>query len=150
MSLGARLVELAISAAVLLLVVIALFWLRKLWLSRTAGVFECGLRRRAMPDGDATGWALGFARYDGDQVVWFRAFSLSPTPSYRLPRAEVEVLGSRVATEEELWAVPHGAMVLRCADASGRVVELGMTAATLTGFQAWLEAAPPGRHLEGI
>ena len=34
-------------------------------------------------------------------------------------------------------------LVIRCQTARG-VVELAMSAASLTGFQSWLEARPPG------
>ncbi len=35
-------------------------------------------------------------------------------------------------------------LVIRCQLTSGEEVELAMSLASLTGFQSWLEARPPG------
>jgi hypothetical protein len=37
-------------------------------------------------------------------------------------------------------------MVLEC-NQQGRVIELAMSEDALTGFLSWLEAAPPGQHV---
>jgi Protein of unknown function (DUF2550) len=60
------------------------------------------------------------------------------------------VLNRRQPTPDEAASLGEGAVVVECriAEADGTVgdgtVELAMSDAALTGFLAWLEAAPPG------
>ena len=76
-------------AAVLVLVLlygIALVVRRRL-LSRNGGTFELSYRVRSRATG--RGWLLGIGRYSGDQLEWFRIFSLWPRPKRSWPRAEL-------------------------------------------------------------
>ena len=40
------------------------------------------------PTGTGRGWLLGIGRYSGDQLEWFRIFSLSPRPKRSWPRGD--------------------------------------------------------------
>src|SRR6476469_9360559 len=69
------------SAAGILLLVLLLgvaLIVRRRWLSRHSGTFE--LSYRAQDTRPGRGWLLGLGRYAGDQLEWFRIFSLSPRP----------------------------------------------------------------------
>jgi hypothetical protein len=94
------------------------------------------------------GWALGVGRYAGDDLVWYRLFSLTLKPSRSLSRAGLEVLGRRQPTGAESWAVQAGAVIVECRDESGPV-QLAMSAGAVTGFLSWLESAPPGFTVPG-
>lgn len=131
------------SAGVLLLVIVlygALLIIRRRWLARGGGTFELSARTR--PTDSGRGWVLGVGRYDADALEWFRVFSLWPGPKRRYRRDEVTFRGQRGPTEAESYSLYAGHVVVVCSTPSGDF-ELAMSPASLTGFQSWLEAAPP-------
>ena len=102
---------------------------------------DCSLRLR---DGcRGRGWTLGIARYSGDDLAWYRVFSLCPRPRRVLSRRGLAVGGRREASREERMALLPGSVVLRL-QGDPAAVELAMSEAALTGFLAWMESAPPG------
>ncbi|MCQ6552776.1 DUF2550 domain-containing protein [Streptomyces sp. C10-9-1] len=141
---------LLVSGLVVLLVVVALlvFGLRRRVIQRSGGTFDCSLRWNVPDDGDGSskGWVYGVARYNGDRVEWFRVFSYAPRPRRMLERAAIEVLARRVPDSEEELALLSDAVVLVCLHRGTRL-ELAMSEDALTGFLAWLEAAPPGQRV---
>lgn len=138
---------LAVAAAVLALAVagLAALAVRRRLLQRGGATFDCSLREGGQPDG--RGWTPGVARYAGDVVEWYRVFSYSPRPRRRVARHELHIVDRRPAQGGEADLLLSGAVVLHCRWA-GRPLDLGMTEPALTGFLAWLEAAPPGRGLD--
>ncbi|MBA0051599.1 DUF2550 family protein [Streptomyces sp. AJS327] len=143
---------LLLCGAALLLVTAGLFAfaVRRRLIQRSGGTFDCNLRW-ALPETDAAaakgkGWAYGIARYNGDQIEWFRVFSYAPRPRRTLARDGIEVLHRRLPEGEEELALLSDAVVLACS-LHGTRVELAMSEDALTGFLAWLEAAPPGQRV---
>jgi hypothetical protein len=126
-------------------VVIALlgaFVVRRITLLRGGGTVEMSLRLH--PGGlHGRGWALGVGRFVGDELQWFRTFSLSPRPKRVLCRHDLEVTERRKPSGGEDLALMTGSVVLECVNPAGPV-ELAMTQAAETGFLSWLESAPPG------
>ncbi|MET8558524.1 DUF2550 domain-containing protein [Streptomyces sp. NPDC004959] len=124
------------------------FGLRRRLIQRSGGTFDCSLRWNAPARGDANGkgWIYGVARYNGDRVAWFRVFSYSPRPRRLLERSEIEVTDRRLPEGEEELALLSDAVVLGCLHRGTRL-ELAMSEDALTGFLAWLEAAPPGQRV---
>lgn len=114
---------------------------RRRLISRQGGTFE--LSHRVRPHGDGRGWVLGLGRYSGERLEWFRIFSLAPRPKESWPREALRYDGSRGALGAERMALYPDHVVIRCQDDDGEV-ELAMSPASLTGFQSWLEARPPG------
>ncbi|MET9439439.1 DUF2550 domain-containing protein [Streptomyces sp. NPDC006610] len=141
---------LTVCGIVVFLVVLglAVFGLRRRLIQRSGGTFDCSLRWDApvTPDGDGKGWAYGVARYNGDRVEWFRVFSYAPRPRRVLERASIEVAGRRLPEGEEELALLSDAVILACLHRGTRL-ELAMSEDALTGFLAWLEAAPPGQRV---
>ncbi|MCX3064108.1 DUF2550 domain-containing protein [Streptomyces beihaiensis] len=139
-------------AAVVVLVLLGLFGfgLRRRLIQRSGGTFDCSLRWGAPgpgdPDASGKGWGYGVARYNGDRVEWFRVFSYSPRPRRILERAAIQVTGRRAPDGEEELALLSDAIVLSCVHRDTRL-ELAMSEDALTGFLAWLEAAPPGQRV---
>lgn len=132
---------------VLVLLAVALLVLLQVWrrvrLVRSGGI-DVALRTR--PDDAARGWHNGVARYQGDELVWYRVSSLRSGADLVLDRDSLEIADRRDPTGPESYVVPVGAVVLRCRVADGEL-EMAMTRDTLTGFLSWLEAAPPGRRV---
>lgn len=145
-------VVLALLVCALVVVVVALglfvFGLRRRLIQRSGGTFDCSLRwnlpEKAAPSGK--GWVYGVARYNGDHVNWFRVFSYAPRPRRSLERSAIEVVGRRTPEGEEELALLSDAVVLACTH-RGVLLELAMSDDALTGFLAWLEAAPPGQRV---
>jgi len=100
----------------------------------------------APPPADGKGWVFGVCRYNADTVEWFRIFSWSPRPRRVLERPRIEVVSRRTPEGQEELALLSGAVVLTCRHA-GEPLELAMSEDALTGFLAWLEAAPPGQRV---
>lgn len=131
-----------VGLVVLVLAALLTLNLRRRALQRNGGTFDAGMRESTVASGK--GWMLGIARYTGSSIDWYRVFSLSPRPRRRISRADLVVVGRRVPLGAEAYALLAGAVVIECVDA-GQTIELGMTVPALTGFLAWLEAAPPGQ-----
>jgi hypothetical protein len=110
-------------------------------LSRHGGTFELSCRLHTQQPG--RGWLLGLGRYSGQELEWFRIFSLSPRPRRVWSRAALSYSGRREPAGAEQMSLYSGHVVVVCETGDGQV-ELAMSEASLTGFQAWLEAGPPG------
>ena len=123
---------------------IALIVRRRL-LARHGGTFELSYRVRSEHPG--RGWLLGIGRYSGQSLEWFRIFSLSPRPKRVWARDLLDYAGRRAPAGPEEMSLYDGHVVASCHYA-GEPLEIAMSEASLTGFQAWLESGPPGaQHL---
>ncbi|MFI6641206.1 DUF2550 domain-containing protein [Streptomyces sp. NPDC050504] len=141
---------LLVSGLVVALVAVGLFLfgLRRRLIQRSGGTFDCSLRWDVpeAPDPSGKGWVYGVARYSGDRIAWFRVFSYSARPRRVLERSAIEVVARRTPEGEEELALLSDAVVLGCVHRGTRL-ELAMSEDALTGFLAWLEAAPPGQRV---
>lgn len=142
MSVLAVLVALVAAAAACLV-------LRRRVISRHGGVVECGLR-----PGSGARWRHGLAEYRSGQLHWHRSTSLRLRPAAAFDRAELVITGSRPARAFDAAMLGQGVLIVQCevrpqqspsAD-DPRIIELAMSEAALTGYLAWLEAAPSARH----
>ena len=140
-------------AAFLILLVLAASGIavRRFLLERGGATVECGLRR---PGGS---WRLGLASYQLDEFYWYRVFGFSMRPEQAFPRRDLAVVARRPPTQEEVTILGPGRIVAECQlGASGAsdgpggagAVDLAMAESALTGLLVWLEAAPPGSHLD--
>jgi hypothetical protein len=107
--------------AVCLAAILVLLAVRRRWLARYGGTFECSLRLRTTIPG--SGWALGIGRYN-EEILDYRqpdpVEAVSLYADQRVVRIEVNE-----PPEHEEW-------------------DLAMSPGSLTGLLSWLEAAPPG------
>jgi hypothetical protein len=143
-------------AAFLILLVLAASGIavRRFLLERGGATVECGLRR---PGGS---WRLGLASYQLDEFYWYRVFGFSMRPEQAFPRRDLTVVARRPPTAEEVIILGPGRIVAECelggsgssagpgAASSPGTVDLAMAESALTGLLVWLEAAPPGSHLD--
>jgi hypothetical protein len=133
---------LAVVGVVLLVVAAGL--LRRRGLQRGGGAVDLSLRLKT--PGHGRGWVNGVGRFVGDELQWYRVFSLSPRPRRRYSRRDLEVLRRREPSGGERRALLDGAVVMECR-AGETPVDLAMSCGAVTGFLAWLEARPPGATL---
>jgi Protein of unknown function (DUF2550) len=146
-------------AAFLIVLVVAASGIatRRFVLERRGATVECGLRRPGRP------WRLGLAAYQLDEFCWYRIFGLSMRPKQTFPRRDLAVVAHRAPTEQEVTILGPGRVVAECqlsgsaagtadagTDAGTGTVDLALAESALTGLLAWLEAAPPGSHLDAI
>jgi uncharacterized protein DUF2550 len=134
-------------AVFLIIVVLAAGGLaiRRILLDRGGGTVECGLRR---PGGT---WKLGVAAYGANELRWYDSFGVSLTPEEVLERRALSVTSRRDADATEVGRLGQGMVVVSCrAGPEPETVELAMGESALTGFLAWLEAAPPGSYPLGL
>jgi hypothetical protein len=135
----------AVGALVGLLVLLAIgVVVRRRWLGRGVGTFDCSLRTTL--DRLGKGWTLGVARYEADRIEWFRVFGVVLRPSRVLRRSDLAVQERRHPSGPEAFAVMSGSVIVRCAY-DGSTIELAMSEQAYTGFASWLEAAPPGQNV---
>jgi hypothetical protein len=134
-----------LDAAGLLIVLVLLYGgllvLRRRLLSRHGGTFE--LSHREVSAAPGKGWVLGLGRYSGDNLEWFRIFTLWPWPAHVWGRSRMSYDGRREPLEAERHVLYPGHVVIGCTTPSGEF-ELAMSPESLTGFQSWLEARTPG------
>ena len=117
---------------------------RRRFLSRSGGAIEVSFRLK--PKSQGRGWVLGVGRFVGDDLQWFRVFSLSGRPRRTLSRRDLVVKTRRSPKGPESLSLLKGAEVIELLQA-GRQVEIALDAAAMTGFLAWVEARPPGATL---
>ncbi len=114
---------------------------RRRLLARNGGTFELSYHLRT--DRPGRGWMLGLGRYSGERLEWFRLFSLSARPKRSWRRESLSFDGRREPLGAEQMSLYPDHQVIRCQTRDGEV-ELAMSAGSVTGFQSWLEARPPG------
>jgi Protein of unknown function (DUF2550) len=104
------------------------------------GSVECGLRHA----GDRR-WRLGLAAYQPGELCWYPVFGLRLRPGEVYDRHALSVLSRRPADPVEATSIGSGTVVVECDTGQDAArVELALSEDALTGFLAWLEAAPPG------
>jgi hypothetical protein len=131
-------------AAFLIVLVVAASGIaaRRFVLERRGATVECALRR---PGGS---WRLGVASYQLDEFCWYRIFGLWMRPEQTFPRRDLTVVTRRPPTAEEVTILGPGRIVAQCQLGADGTVDLALAESALTGLLAWLEAAPPGSHLD--
>jgi Protein of unknown function (DUF2550) len=125
-----------------LLLLLCTIFLRREVISRRGGTIEVSLRLSEAVAG--RGWSPGIARFVGDEMRWYRVFSLAPGPRRKLSRLSLSVQERRAPGPPERLVLPDDWVIVRCS--TGREpVEIAMARTTLTGFLSWLEAGSPGQ-----
>ncbi|HEX4832844.1 MAG TPA: DUF2550 domain-containing protein [Trebonia sp.] len=136
-------------AALLILIVVAAAALaaRRAVLERGGGTVECGLRTL---NGRGS-WRPGVASYQRDELLWYGALAVGFRPEHVFPRRSVEVISRRPVEPSEVTVLDAGWIVVEIKTGSDDgPVELALSDQALTGLLAWLEASPPGSHLDGL
>ena len=138
-------VVVALVCVVIAMLPFALLYLRRRWLTGQGGLFDCAYRLRE--DATGAGWVLGVARYRGENLEWFRSFSLSMRPKMVFPRALTSYVHQRSPVGLEAIALFEDSMIVTLRDrVSGRSSALSMAPEEVLALMSWLESAPPGSH----
>jgi hypothetical protein len=147
--------EIVAIVAGVVVVAVLLLAVRRWLIRRQGGTFDCSVRLSVSPEDPAfptdsgKGWVFGICRYTADAIEWYRMFSYAPRRRLVFPRHSIEVVGQRVPAGQEELALLAGWRVLECRrGGDGAPFELGMSEDALTGLLSWLEAAPPGQHVQ--
>jgi hypothetical protein len=142
-------VDLLLGTVGLVVLVFLLGWLRRQLLQRGGGTVELSLRLK--PGTRGRGWVLGLGRFVGDDLQWYRVFSLAPRPRRTLSRRDLEVVRRREPDRSETYALLKGAGFVM--DVPGRwqtPVEAGHGAGARHRLPRLARGAPPGRPPAGL
>lgn len=139
LDIGGVLAALVLAAALLFVSMAVRRWL----FTRGGGTVECSLRELPREGGAPGAWRLGIGRYKGDVLHWHRVFGFRRRPRQVIHRRGLVVSNRRAPDRDEAEGLLPDVSVIEVRNGD-LAVELAMGAAALTGFLAWLEAAPPG------
>ncbi|MGE5828449.1 MAG: DUF2550 domain-containing protein [Micromonosporaceae bacterium] len=128
-----------VAASLLLAVLLAVFVRRELILR--GGTIDMSVRLNTLVK--QRGWAPGLGRFVGDELRWYRVFSLGLRPRHVLSRHGLRIADRRAPHGEERLVMAEDWIVVRC-DRAGERVDIAFSETTFTGFVSWLESAPPG------
>jgi hypothetical protein len=124
---------------------------RRFALERGGGTVEAGLRK------GSGRWRLGLASYQREELHWFGVFGISMRPDEIFPRRDLTLVSRRLPSQAETASLGPGMIVVECQlgegipdSTPGSTVELALAESALTGLLSWLEAAPPGSHLDMV
>lgn len=129
-----------VAASLLFAALLAVFVRRELIL-RGGGTIDMSVRLNTLVK--QRGWAPGLGRFVGDELRWYRVFSLGLRPRHVLSRHGLRIADRRAPHGEERLVMAGDWIVVRC-DRAGDRVDIAFSEATFTGFVSWLESAPPG------
>lgn len=129
----------------LIIVPLVFLYLRRRWLTGQGGAFDCAMRR--VGEDPTFRWHLGMGRYRGEELQWFRAFSLSMRPALRLRRGQIHSSAAREPSRADSFLLYDNSCVLTVRDATrGRSYYFGVERDVATALMSWMEAAPPGLY----
>lgn len=141
-----------LGAAIIVVCVIAILcmpfvglYARRRWLTGHGGLFDCAYRTGDGVPG--SGWVLGLARYRGEQLEWYRAFSLALRPSLQFPRGGTSFTHQRPSSGLEAVVLFDASRIVTLKDrVTLREHSLAMDPDAAMALMSWLESAPPGSH----
>jgi hypothetical protein len=142
-------VEAAGIVLVLVLFGLVLIFARREFIARRGGTIGMSMRLSTYVPG--RGWAPGLASFTGDELRWYRLFSLGLRPRRVLVRHNLKVDLRRPPEGPERLTMPENWIVLRCSAVSRSAysrerddaVELALAESAVSGFLSWIESAPP-------
>jgi hypothetical protein len=145
-----RYVQAAGIVVLILLAGLVLIFVRREIIARRGGTIGMSMRLSTYVPG--RGWAPGLGRFTGDELRWYRLFSLSPRPRRVLLRNNLTVLKRRPPEGPERLSMPDSWVVLHCSATrrsaysrrpATEEVELALAESAVSGFLSWIESAPP-------
>jgi hypothetical protein len=138
-----RILEVFGICVVALLLLLFVIFFRTRLISLGGGTIRLQVRVTTMVPG--RGWSSGVGQFVGDQLRFYRMFSLGFRPKRVLDRATLTIEQRRVPEGPERLTMPGHWIVLRLLNGGFGRLEIAMAESTVTGFLSWLEAAPPGQ-----
>ena len=137
-----RVLEVFGICVVALFVLLFAFFFRARLLMAGGGTIRLQVRVSTMVPG--RGWSTGIGRFAGDELRFYRMFSLSVRPKRVLNRRTMTVSRGRLPRGPERLTMPGHWVILACRTRTS-LIEIAMAESTVTGFSSWLEAGPPGQ-----
>jgi hypothetical protein len=145
-----RYVEAAGIVLLILLAALVLVFARRELIARRGGTIGMSMRLSTYVPG--RGWAPGLGRFTGDELRWYRLFSLGLRPRRVLVRYDLKVTERRSPEGPERLTMPENWVILRCIASrrsaysrrpANQEVELALAESAVSGFLSWIESAPP-------
>jgi hypothetical protein len=136
-----RVLEVVGICVVALLAFLLLIFFRARLFMLGGGTIRLQVRVSTMVPG--RGWSTGIGRFHGDELRFYRMFSLAFRPKRVLDRGDLVIDERREPEGPERLTMPGHWIVLRLST-RGDQLDIAMAESTVTGFLSWLEAGPPG------
>ncbi len=119
----------------LVVVSLCLMGVRRMTLRRTLGTIDASMCT------SGNRWAMGVCRYQESKLQWMRLLSLSPIPSRTMKRSDIQLVGRRDPSADEITRVPPGTVIVMISYGGSEVL-LAMKFGAYAGLSSWLEAGP--------
>ena len=137
-----RILEIVGICVAALFILLFAFFFRARLLMLGGGTIRLQVRVSTLVPG--RGWSTGIGRFAGDELRFYRMFSLAVRPKRVLNRRTMTVSRGRLPHGPERLTMPGHWVILACRTATS-LIEIAMAESTVTGFSSWLEAGPPGQ-----
>ena len=135
----------ALVALVVLALPVLVLIIRRVWLLRAVGSFDCSAMLASATPG--TQWVSGVGRFRGEELWWDPDFGWSFVPKLRFPRTSTIALPTHGLTLDSRGGefADYRVVPLSYQIGGGTAVwDLAMAPPAVTALLSWLEAAPPG------
>ena len=113
-----RVLEVIGIAVLIVLAGLLMIFARREVISRHGGTIDMNMRLSTFAP--ERGWAPGLGRFVGDELHWYRLFSLAIRPRRTLSRNDLTLLSRRRPQGAERLAMPEGWVVLSNVQAGNR------------------------------
>jgi len=125
----------AVCIAVIAVILSAGILARQRYMLRSTGSVPLAMQR-------GNRWLYGVARYDGNELRFYRALGWGTRPTRVLRQGQVEVVGRRAPRPGESKTLPPTAVVVECR-VEGETFAFAIGESAYTGFVSWLESSAP-------
>ncbi|RRD47893.1 DUF2550 domain-containing protein [Tessaracoccus sp. OH4464_COT-324] len=143
--------ELAVVIALVVLLFVAVpggLYFRRRWLSLSGGAFDCAVQLFGREEG--MGWSLGAIRYRGEELQWFRTFSLAFRPRLRFRRGQTLYIRRSAPEGMDIAMLFENSMIVTIHDVvNDREYRLALDGGPAMALISWLESAPPASYILG-
>ena len=106
-----RIIEWIGIGVLILVCALGMLFVRREIITRRGGTIELSLRLTTMVAG--RGWSPGIGRFEGDELRWYRVFSLALRPRRVLSRRSLAVQSRRLPDASERLVLPDHWVILR-------------------------------------
>jgi hypothetical protein len=126
---------------VIAVLVLAITYLRRRYISKGQPLTLCGLRMRGQHR-----WRLGLIRFGDNALEWYTLGGVSLRPKHRWQRQLLLLDAPQPLTPEEAIPLLPDASRVSCTDGTSQFV-LALQGPDYTALRSWQEAAPPGYNV---
>lgn len=131
------------ACALLLLIALLVTLVRRRHIAQGQALIVCAVRLPGVQR-----WRYGLMRYTSSGLDWFTLFGVSLRPRFHWDRSRLDFgPPSPIPVGSVADTLIPGAVLVPCSVAQ-ETFDLALSRAPYTALRSWLEAQPPGQHLD--